>query len=46
MEASQEHPQSSANCSEHPKQGLHVNLQQIESKMQVLLEEKLQAETR
>ncbi|XP_073466817.1 pleckstrin homology domain-containing family D member 1 [Aquarana catesbeiana] len=46
MEASQDPRQSSANCSEHPRQGLHSSLQQIESKMQVLLEEKLQAETR
>ncbi|XP_075049421.1 pleckstrin homology domain-containing family D member 1 isoform X2 [Mixophyes fleayi] len=46
LEASQNHPQAADNYSEHPRQGLHGNLQQIESKMQKLLEEKLQAESR
>ncbi|XP_072284489.1 pleckstrin homology domain-containing family D member 1 [Pyxicephalus adspersus] len=46
MEASQDYHQSSAKCKENPRQGLHGNLQQIESKMKMLLEEKLQAETR
>ncbi|CAH2328338.1 Hypothetical predicted protein [Pelobates cultripes] len=46
MEASQHHLQPSPSHSEISKQGLHGNLQQIESKMQALLQEKMQAESR
>ncbi|XP_068109946.1 pleckstrin homology domain-containing family D member 1 isoform X2 [Hyperolius riggenbachi] len=46
MEADQHQPQSSGNGSIQARQGLHGNLQQIERKMQMLLEEKLQAESR
>ncbi|KAM9294105.1 pleckstrin homology domain-containing family D member 1 [Gastrophryne carolinensis] len=46
MEASKNHTQSSDIFNDPPKQALHGNLQQIESKMQMLLEEKLQAENR
>ncbi|KAE8587451.1 hypothetical protein XENTR_v10021974 [Xenopus tropicalis] len=46
LEATKSHVPAPTNHSELPPQGLQSNLQQIESKMQKLLEEKLQAEKR
>ncbi|XP_063804084.1 pleckstrin homology domain-containing family D member 1 [Pseudophryne corroboree] len=46
LEAGHNHHQAADGNSGHPRQSLHCNLQQIESKMQKLLEEKLQAENR
>ncbi|KAG8449561.1 hypothetical protein GDO86_016273 [Hymenochirus boettgeri] len=46
LEDSKSHLHAPANHSDSPPQGLQSNLQAIESKMQVLLEEKLHAEKR
>ncbi|XP_075699637.1 pleckstrin homology domain-containing family D member 1 [Rhinoderma darwinii] len=46
LEASQHQTQSADNCTGNPRPSAHGNLQQIEKKMQKLLEEKLQAESR
>ncbi|KAM4690032.1 pleckstrin homology domain-containing family D member 1 isoform 2-T2 [Rhinophrynus dorsalis] len=46
LEANKSQSKPESNPSEPPRQGLHTNLQVIESKMQRLLEEKVQAEKR
>ncbi|XP_044128543.1 pleckstrin homology domain-containing family D member 1 [Bufo gargarizans] len=46
LEASQHEAQAAGTCTENPRPSMQCNLQQIENKMQSLLEEKIQAESR
>ncbi|KAG8560719.1 hypothetical protein GDO81_015102 [Engystomops pustulosus] len=46
LEASRQQPQAADNITENARPSVHGDLQQIENKMQKLLEEKLQAESR